>query len=148
MNSETNFVTWMMRVLAIGLIVGAVSGCVPMQPKPEKVGFVIQVSDNDAAKWNLALNNAKNVQSDIGKDKSEIEIVAYGPGINMLKDDSVVGNRLDEAKAAGIKIYACGNTMKGMKLTKEDLHPSAEVVKAGVLEIGDKQQKGWVYVRP
>ena len=41
---------------------------------------VFQVSDNDPAKWNLALNNARNVQADLGKDEVEIEIVAYGPG--------------------------------------------------------------------
>ncbi len=42
---------------------------------------VFQVSDNDPAKWNLALNNAQNVQRDLGKENVEIEIVAYGPGL-------------------------------------------------------------------
>ncbi|MEO6146935.1 MAG: hypothetical protein ABIP04_07620, partial [Sulfuriferula sp.] len=48
---------------------------------------VIQVSDNDPKKWNLALNNAENVQEDIGKNKVDIEIVAYGPGLPILKLD-------------------------------------------------------------
>jgi intracellular sulfur oxidation DsrE/DsrF family protein len=130
-------------MLAVALAI--VSGCAV---RPDKPSYVIQISDDDAAKWNLALNNAKNVQAEHGKENTNVEIVAYGPGIKMLKDDSTVGNRLDEAKAAGVKIYACGNTMKGMKLTKDDMHPSVEVVKAGVIEIGDKQQKGWTYIRP
>jgi intracellular sulfur oxidation DsrE/DsrF family protein len=66
----------------------------------------------------------------------------------MLKFDSAVAGRLSDAQAAGIGIMACGNTMKGMKLTKDDLHPAAQVVKTGLLEIHDKQQKGWTYVRP
>ena len=45
---------------------------------------VIQISDNDPKKWALALNNAENVQEDIGKSKVDIEIVAYGPGLPML----------------------------------------------------------------
>ena len=45
---------------------------------------VMQVSDNDPGKWNLALNNARNLQTDLGAKNVEIEIVAYGPGIGML----------------------------------------------------------------
>ena len=51
----------------------------------DKSKLVIQVSENDPATWNLALNNAKNIQKDVGKDNVELEIVAFGPGINMLK---------------------------------------------------------------
>jgi len=113
-----------------------------------KPGVVIQMSDNDPAKWNLALNNAKNVQQELGKDKVDVEIVAYGPGINMLKFDSVVASRLAEAEKSGVAIRACGNTMKGMKLTKDDLHASAKVVPAGVIEIMHKQDAGWTYIKP
>jgi intracellular sulfur oxidation DsrE/DsrF family protein len=106
------------------------------------------VSDNDPAKWNLALNNAKNVQKDLGTDKSQVEIVAYGPGLNMLKAESEVANRIQDAMKDGVKVVACGNTMRGMKVNKEDLVPGVEVVKAGVLEIGEKQRAGWTYIRP
>ncbi len=145
--SKTFLVTWLSRALILGAAVFAFTGTAQAD-SGAKAGFVIQVSDDDPAKWNLALNNAKNVQGELGKDNTDIEIVAYGPGIKMLKDDSVVANRLEEAKAAGIHLYACGNTMKGMKLTKEDLNPAVEVVKAGVIEIADKQRKGYAYVRP
>ena len=77
---------------------------------------VMQVSDNDPAKWNLALNNARNLQSDLGAANVEIEIVAYGPGIGMLKAESVVGNRIGEALDSGVKVAACENTMRGQKL--------------------------------
>jgi len=85
--------------------------------------IVIQVSDNDPGKWNLALNNAKNIQTDLGAANVAIEIVAYGPGINMLKMDSAVGGRIDEALATGVKVVACENTMRGAKLTKPDMRP-------------------------
>ena len=51
--------------------------------KPHKL--VLQVSDADPAKWRLALNNARNVPDDLGRDKVAVEIVACGPGIGMLK---------------------------------------------------------------
>jgi intracellular sulfur oxidation DsrE/DsrF family protein len=109
---------------------------------------VMQVSDNDPAKWNLALNNAKNVQTDLGAANVDIEIVAYGPGINMLKADSVVGNRVDEALAAGVKVVACENTMRNQKLARQDMLPKVDYVMAGVVELMQKQQQGWAYIRP
>jgi hypothetical protein len=64
---------------------------------------VMQVSDNDPAKWNLALNNARNLQTDLGAANVDIEIVAYGPGIGMLKSESVVGNRITEALGPALR---------------------------------------------
>jgi uncharacterized protein len=109
---------------------------------------VIQVSDAEAAKWNLALNNARNIQTDLGAANVDIEIVAYGPGIGMLKADSVVGNRIDEAGKAGVKVVACENTMHAQKLTKADMLSGIGYVPAGVVELMQRQQQGWAYIRP
>ncbi len=79
---------------------------------------IFQVSDNDPRKWNLALNNVKNVQEDLGRDNVEIELVAYGPGLPMLKLDSEVANRIGDALAQGVKIMACENTMTNTKTTQ------------------------------
>ena len=120
----------------------------PIVHAADKPGVVIQMSDNDAEKWGLALNNAKNFQKELGKDKIDVEIVAYGPGINMLKKDSTVGSRMDEAMMSGVKITACQNTMKAQKLTEKDIYPSVGFVPSGVVEIMQKQQRGWAYIRP
>ena len=109
---------------------------------------VMQVSDNDPAKWNLALNNAKNVQVDLGAQNVAIEIVAYGPGLAMLKADSVAANRIAEAMGAGVKVVACENTMTNQKIAKDDMLAGIGYVKAGVVEIMQKQQAGWAYLRP
>jgi intracellular sulfur oxidation DsrE/DsrF family protein len=109
---------------------------------------VMQVSDAEPAKWNLALNNARNLQSDLGSANVEIEIVAYGPGIGMLKRDSTVATRVDEALTSGVKIVACENTMRAQKLTQPEMLPSIGYVGAGVVEIMQRQQQGWSYLRP
>jgi len=109
---------------------------------------VIQVSDNDPAKWNLALNNAKNLQDDVGAANVEIEIVAYGPGIGMLKLESPTGARITEAMKGNVKVLACENTMRGQKLTKDDMLGGISYVPAGVTEIMKKQSEGWAYLRP
>ena len=113
-----------------------------------KERLVIQVSDADSGKWNLALNNASNVQQAYGADKVEIEIVTYGPGIGMLKMDSPIANRIDESKKAGIAIVACQNTMKHMKLTDADMLPNTSYVPSGVVELLKKENEGYGYIRP
>ena len=110
--------------------------------------IVIQVSDIDPAKWSLALNNAKNLQDDVGAANVDIEIVAYGPGIGMLKLESPTGTRVAEAKKANVKIIACENTMRTQKLTRDDMLPALNYVPAGVTEIITKQSEGWAYLRP
>ena len=109
---------------------------------------IFQVSDNDPRKWNLALNNVKNVQEDLGKSNVEIELVAYGPGLPMLKLDSEVASRVSDALAQGVKILACENTMTNTKTTRADMLPNIGYVKAGVVELMEKQQQGWAYIRP
>jgi intracellular sulfur oxidation DsrE/DsrF family protein len=106
------------------------------------------MSESDPAKWNLALNNARNIQSDLGAANVDIELVAYGPGIGMLKADSIVANRVDEALAAGVKVVACENTMQAQKIPKADMMSKIAYVPAGVVEIMQRQQQGWAYIRP
>ena len=110
--------------------------------------IVIQVSDNDPAKWNLALNNAKNLQDDVGAANVDVEIVAYGPGIGMLKLESPTGARIADAMKANVRVVACENTMRAQKIAKEDMLPAISYVPAGVTEIMKKQSEGWAYLRP
>jgi len=119
-----------------------------MKKASGKERVVIQVSDADPKKWNLALNNAKNIQTDLGADKSEVEIVAYGPGIGMLKADAEVANRIEDAAAGGVKVLACENTMKAQKLSRDEMHKNIDYVPAGVVHIMRRQQQGWAYIRP
>lgn len=117
-------------------------------PGSIRAKVVLQVSDNDPAKWTLALNNAKNIQDDLGAANVDVEVVAYGPGISMLKLESPVASRVAEAMKAGVKVVACENTMRNQKLVKDDMQTAISYVPAGVTEIMRLQQAGWAYIRP
>lgn len=114
--------------------------------RPHKVVF--QVSENDPKTWNLALNNAKNVQQALGADQTAVEIVVYGPGIGMLKMDSPVAERIAEATGKGVAVVACENTMKAQKLSRADMLQTVGYVPAGVVELMTRQKEGFAYVRP
>jgi intracellular sulfur oxidation DsrE/DsrF family protein len=118
--------------------------------------LVLQVNVNDPAVMNLALNNATNVAQyykDLG-EKVTIEVVTFGPGLHMLRDDtSPVKARIKSIKEANptISFKACGNTRENMNKVENKeipLIPEATVVKSGVVRVMQLQELGWTYVRP
>jgi intracellular sulfur oxidation DsrE/DsrF family protein len=113
-----------------------------------KQGVVIQISDDSEKTWNQALNVTRNIQTEYGKDKVDIEVVVFGNGANLLKFDSPLANRIDDTLATGVQVVMCENTMKARKLTAADMHPKVSYVKAGIVEIIEKQKQGWAVVRP
>lgn len=110
--------------------------------------LIIQVSDSDPAKWSLALNNARNVQLELGEDDVDMEIVVYGPGLPMLKAGSPMAQRVSAALKTGVKVVACENTMRAQHLVYADMLPDIGYVPAGVVELMQKQQQGYAYIRP
>lgn len=131
-------------LLAAALGLPAAHAADAMKPN-EKI--VLQVSDGDPKTWNQALNVVKNLKAAYGPE-TQIEVVAFGNGIGMVKMDSEVGNRVGETVAAGVPVYACENTMRGRKLGKEDMLGQVAYVPAGIGEIISKQREGWAIVRP
>ena len=118
--------------------------------------LVLQVITNDAAVMNLALNNAANVDqyySDKG-EPVEIEIVTFGPGLHMLRDDtSPVKDRVKSMAESrpSVTFKACGNTQENMGKAENKKIPivsQATVVKSGVVRVMELQEQGWSYVRP
>ena len=146
------------RAIAIALAVGFLSagGAAAEGAKPHRVA--IQVDQNDPAVMNLALNNAKNVIEHYRerKEEVEVEIVTYGPGLHMLRDDSSpVKDRIKELAAASlpskITFAACNNTKQGMEKREGKaitIIPQATIVPSGVVRLMELQEQGWSYLRP
>jgi intracellular sulfur oxidation DsrE/DsrF family protein len=124
------------------------------QKQPHRVA--VQINVNDPAVMNLALNNVSNVAKhyhEIG-EKAEIEVVAFGPGLHMLRDDtSPVKARIKSMSETmpQVAFSACGNTRENMARAEAKdiaLISQARVVKAGVVRLMELQERGWSYLRP
>ena len=124
------------------------------QKQPHRLS--VQVDVNDPAVMNLALNNVSNAAqhySELGQ-KVEIELVAFGPGLHMLRDDtSPVKERIKSMSEAmpNLTFAACGNTRENMTRAEAKDIPiisQAKVVKAGVVRLMELQERGWSYLRP
>jgi len=128
----------------------------PARPAPHRL--VIQVNQNDPTVMNLALNNATNVLDYYRKkgEEADVEIVAFGPGLHMLrKDTTPVADRIhamnELAFPSKIRFAACGVTREGMEKKEGkplELLPEASMVPSGVVHMMELQEKGWSYVRP
>jgi hypothetical protein len=136
-----------MKFAALAMVLVLASGCATLMGEKHH-NLVFHVTDNDPAKWNQILNNINNVQQALGKENVTIEVVANGAGLNMLKFDSEVANRMTDAVKNGVTLAACGTTMKALKVSKSDLHTGVTIVPAGIVEVMSKQEAGWAYVKP
>jgi len=136
------------KFASLALIMALATGSAAMAADAaKKHGVVFHVTDKDPGKWNQALNNSANLQKALGKENVNIEIVVNGPGLDMMKFDSEVANRMTEATKNGVSLLACGATMKAANVTEKDLHAGVKVVPGGVVEILQKQEAGWTYIK-
>ncbi|MGV6812321.1 MAG: DsrE family protein [Brevirhabdus sp.] len=116
----------------------------------------VHVDQNDPKVMNMALNNVQNMTKyyeSIG-DKVVIEVVAYGPGLNMyIPGKSPVADRISSMglEMENLTFSACGNTHRKMsaKAGKDvELMSEAQVVPSGVVQLVMLQEQGYAYVRP
>ena len=124
--------------------------------KPRHIA--IQVDQNDPQVMNLVLNNATNVIEYYRAKKQDvdIDIVAYGPGLHMLRaDTSPVRDRIkrlkDMAFPSKVQFSACNNTRQGMEKAEGHaipIAPEATIVPSGVVHLMELQEGGWSYLRP
>jgi len=141
---------------AAALSIALASSALAADGKTHRIA--IQVDQNDSAVMNMVLNNASNVIEHYrGKGEDvDVEIVAYGPGINMLRaDTSPVAERIKHLKETvspgKIQFSACNNTKQGMEKTEGhaiSILPEATIVPSGVVRLMELQEQGWSYVRP
>ncbi|WP_193370995.1 DsrE family protein [Pelagibius marinus] len=152
--------------LLFGLILGLVFGAslfagqlvqsAPAFAAEQMHKVAVHVDESDPKRMNMALNNVQNVKQyyESQGQSVEIEVVAYGPGLHMLRaDTSPVADRISAMalEIDGLTFSACGNTMKGMakKEGKEvSLLSEARTVPSGVVRLVELQEEGYAYVRP
>lgn len=147
-DTRRSMMTRSMALAAAGALTATAAPAIAAQEKSATpFRAVFQVSDADPKKWSLTLGNVKNAQEGLGAANATIEIVCYGPGVNMLKADSEVASRVQETMLAGINVYACQNTMRGMHLQATDMVDKIGFVPSGVVELIKRQSEGWAYIR-
>lgn len=144
----------MIKFIIAILIMGvcAFGDTVFAEPKPaidnqRKIVFSIKSADKDAI--NHVLSTANNVLKFYGPEKVQIRIVAYYHGIQaLLKAEKEIAVRVDALMQYDVEFVACENTMKTKNIKEEELIDGVEIVTAGIVEMVERVQEGWVNIVP
>lgn len=117
----------------------------PKKTPPHPIVF--EVTTDDAQAWEMILNNVDNVRRALGP--STIEVVVHGRGLSMVTaaKAGAVRDRMKADAEQGVTFAACENTMRKLKVTKDDLLPFATTVDSGIAEVVRRQEAGFSYVR-
>jgi intracellular sulfur oxidation DsrE/DsrF family protein len=113
--------------------------------------LTLQISDAGEAKQTTTLNVAFNILKVYGPDKVAIEIVAFGPGIDLMRDGNPNAERIRSLVAQGVHFEACNNTIETLERKTGKpfpLNPQARRVTAGVAQIMTLAEHGYTTIRP
>lgn len=115
-----------------------------VRQEPRKI--VMQLATADTTAHKMLMKQLKNILS-VAPD-TKIEVVCHGPGLSMLvSEKTIVAKQLQEAAEKGVDFAACRFSMKERNVTEEQLMKQARIVEAGIIEIVDKQNLGWAYIK-
>jgi len=128
------------------------AGRKPLEDKPFAEHFIaLQLSDSDPKKQRLVLSVASNLQKAYGQDKIAIEVVAFGPGIDLLRDTSENRQLVDSLITQGVRFDVCGNTLDTIEHEtgqRPKINPHAIEVQVGVGHLLTLSEGGYTIVRP
>src|ERR1700680_4418235 len=127
----------------------------PPSPLPDKPfaehRIALQLSDNDPKKQGLVISVANNLLKFYDPDKVAIEVVAFGPGIDLLRPDNANRKMVESLVAQGVRFDICVNTVDTIEREsgkRPDIIPAATPVQVGVGQILSLTENGYTLVRP
>lgn len=137
---------WFLVVVAAAMVLQLQTATWAREKKMHRVVF--EVTTEGESQWEAMLNNVENLQKAFGKESVEIEVVAHGKGLGLLKKTNTgIKERIASIASSQVRFVACENTMRHMQVKKEDLLPEGGTVDSGVAEVVRKQEEGWSYIK-
>jgi uncharacterized protein len=124
----------------------------PLQDKPfAEHRIVLQLSDNDPKKQALVISVAYNLLKFYDPDKVAIEVVTFGPGIDLLRPEHDSRKLVESLVAQGVRFDVCLNTVDTIEREagkRPDIIAAATPVQVGVGQILFLTENGYTLVRP
>ncbi len=123
----------------------------PDEPAFAEHRLTLQLSDAGETKQAIVLSVAANVLKSYGPDKVAIDVVTFGPGIDLLHDGNPNAAKIRSLVAQGVRFDACMNTIETIERETGKpyaLAPEARRVGSGVVQIITLAEHGYTTVRP
>ena len=124
----------------------------PLPDKPfAEHRIVLQLSDNDPKKQGLVISVAYNLLKFYDPDKVAIEVVTFGPGIDLLRPENTNRKLVESLVAQGARFDICLNTVDTVERDtgkRPEFISVATPVQVGVGQILSLTENGYTLVRP
>lgn len=101
---------------------------------------------DEMEKWDLVLKNAKNFYE--GNNNSDIKILANGDAVEAYLKESEFEAKFHMLIGADVEFLACENALNKCDIVGRDLLSYVKVVPVGVIELVNKQDEGYRYIKP
>ena len=122
----------------------------PGDPPAHHVVYMLDKADTE---YQTHILNSVQAMIQMYGGNVEIAIVFIGPGMNLLakkpirKVNAELAARVESlAKDYGVRMIACGNTMKTVGWRRDDIKPFAEYAQVGASALMVLQEKGFAYI--
>jgi intracellular sulfur oxidation DsrE/DsrF family protein len=142
----------MLAALVLTWPIAAQTQPAPLPDKPfAEHRLALQLSDNDPKKEGLIISIANNLLKAYDPDKIAIEVVTFGPGIDLLHPENPNRQRVESLIAQGVKFDVCLNTVDTIEREtgkRPAIIPLAIPVQVGVAQILSLTENGFTLVRP
>ena len=111
---------------------------------------VMHLNSGDEKVQRGALNNIRHLYQEVGRERLQLELVVHGAGLSLFtKSATALRQDLAQLKTEyGVSYTACSNTMKAMKVVREDLIPEVGDTVPAIVRLMERQEQGWVYIKP
>ena len=149
------------RGFACGMIAALLVAVMPSVARAQQVALpdkpfaehriVLQLSDKDPPKQGLVISVANNLLKFYDPDKVAIVVVAFGPGIDLLRPDNDNRKRVESLVAQGVRFDVCLNTVDTIEREtgkRPEFIAVATPVQVGVGQILALTENGYTLVRP
>ncbi len=115
--------------------------------KAKTYKIVFQMVSKDTVDHNALVRQLFNIQKLAPGTK--LEVVCHGPGMSFIhKEKSLVLDKLKDLSGLHkVDFVGCEFTMQQKNIKREQLLDECRTVPGGILEIVDKQAKGWSYIK-
>jgi intracellular sulfur oxidation DsrE/DsrF family protein len=133
-------------ILISTVLISLVSIIASTNKKEKEHRIVFQFTNADTMQQKAFTKQLQNITDYWPNVK--IEVVLYNKGLEYLMTDfSKHITEIEALKAKGVNFVVCENTMKQRKIDKSKFIQSATYIPAGIIEIVEKQEQGWSYVK-
>ncbi|RUM72763.1 MAG: hypothetical protein DSZ10_04490 [Sulfurovum sp.] len=119
----------------------------PSIDHPRKIVFSIDSIDD--RKVNHVLSTVNNVIKYYRPENTEVVVVVYSQGVKALRknSDSETRKRIEALMTYDIEFVACENSLRTLGIKKKELIDDLSFGTAGIVEIIERQLRGYTYIK-